>query len=118
MDREATCQLFLNVAIGRTINLCDCVTGSIEFSNFFFLPGNMLMIEQVLSYESRKVLKWCRSSCRGQNSGHGQMAVNLMCVSEGQTHTSHLNGLQKTAEAEDTSMLNQMQSQPIDPTWK
>lgn len=36
MGREATHQLFLNVVFGRTINLCDYLTGSVEFSNFFF----------------------------------------------------------------------------------
>lgn len=35
MGRETTCQLFLNI-VGRTINLCDYMTGSIEFYNFFF----------------------------------------------------------------------------------
>lgn len=37
MGREATCHLLLNVVLGgATINLCDYLAGSVEFSNFFF----------------------------------------------------------------------------------
>lgn len=63
MGREATCQLFLKVVVGRTTSLCDCMMSVIEFldslfSFFFFSPGNWLINEWNLHYKRKKILSW------------------------------------------------------------
>lgn len=45
-------------------------------------------------------------SLYGHECEHGEWAVNPVCVSEGHTYILLKSGLQKTAEADDMTMLN------------